>query len=62
MRVRQREQGEVISRVGDILLNAATEFRLAYPMYMGRLPGAEKRLKGEMETNCDLRVLFEVWT
>ena len=60
MYVRQREQGEVISRIGDIFLNAATEFRLAYPTYMGQLPGAEKRLKEEMEANGDLRVFIEV--
>jgi len=62
MRVRQREQGEVISSIGDIFVNAATEFRSAYSTYMGRLPGAEKRLKEEMEANNDLRVFFEVWT
>jgi len=60
MYVRQREQGEVISRIGDIFLNAATEFRLAYPTYMGQLPGAEKRLKEDMEANGELRVFFEV--
>jgi len=62
MYVRRRERGEVISRIGGISLNAATEFRLAYPVYMERLPGAEKRLKEEMETNSDLRVFFGVWT
>ena len=62
MYVRQREQGEVVSRIGDIFLNAATEFRLAYPTYMGQLPGAEKRLKEEMDANHDLRMLLEVWT
>jgi len=61
MYVRQREQGEVISKIGDIFLNAATEFRFAYPTYMGQLPGAEKRLKEEMEANGDLRVFLEVW-
>ena len=62
MYVRQREQGEVISKIGDIFLNAATEFRFAYPTYMGQLPGAEKRLKGDMEANGDLRVFLEVRT
>lgn len=62
MYVRQREQGEVISRIGDIFLNAATEFRFAYPTYMGQLPGADKRLKEEMEANGDLRVFLEVWS
>ena len=62
MYVRQREQGEVISKIGDIFLNVATEFRYAYPTYMGQLPGAEKRLKGEMEANGDFRVFLEVRT
>ena len=61
MYVRQREQGEVISKIGDIFLNAAIEFRLAYPTYMGKLPGAEKRLKEDMEANGELRVFLEVW-
>ena len=62
MYVRQREQGEIISRIGDIFLNAATEFRLAYPTYIGQMPGAEKRLKEEMEINGGLRVFLEVCT
>ena len=61
MCIRKREEGEVISKIGDIFLNAASEFRLAYPTYMGQLPGAEKRLKEEMEANADLRVFLEVW-
>lgn len=60
MYVRQREQGEIISRIGDIFLNAATEFRFAYPTYIGQMPGAEKRLKEEMENNGALRVFLEV--
>ena len=60
MYVRQREQGEIISRIGDIFLNAATEFRLAYPTYLGQLPGAEKKLKEEVASNTDLRLFFEV--
>ena len=62
MYVRQREQGEVVSTIGDIFLNAATEFRFAYPAYMGQLPGAERRLRGEMEANGDFRVFLEVRT
>jgi len=60
MYVRQREQGEIVSRIGDIFLNAATEFRLAYPTYIGQLAAAEKRLKEETENNGDLRVFLEV--
>ena len=62
MYVRQREQGEVISKIGDIFLNAAADFRFAYPTYVGLLPGAERRLKGEMEANGDLRVFLDVRT
>jgi len=62
MYVRQREQGKVISKIGDIFLNAATEFRFVYPTYIGQLPGAEKRLKGDMEANSDLRAFLEVRT
>lgn len=60
MYVRQREQGEIISRIGDIFLNAATEFRFAYPTYLGQMPGAERRLKEEMENNGGFRVFLEV--
>ena len=60
MYVRQREQGEIVSRIGDIFLNAATEFRLAYPTYIGQLAAAEKRLKEETENNGDFRVFLEV--
>jgi hypothetical protein len=60
MYVRQREQGEIISRIGDIFLNAASEFRFAYPTYMGQLPGAEKKLKEETESNGDFRMFLEV--
>lgn len=60
MYVRQREQGEIISRIGDIFLNAATEFRLAYPTYIGGLAMAEKKLKEETENNGEFRVFIEV--
>ena len=58
--VRQREQSENILRIGDIFLNAATEFRSAYPTYIGQMPGAEKRLKKEMESNGAFRMFLEV--
>jgi hypothetical protein len=58
--VRQREQGEVISRIGDIFLEAATEFRLAYPTYIGHLPMAEKSMKDAMESNAEFRLFVEV--
>lgn len=60
MYVRQREQAPVIHGIGDIFLEAATEFRLAYPSYVGHLPLAEKRLKDEMEKNAEFRRFLEV--
>ncbi|OCH96297.1 Dbl domain-containing protein [Obba rivulosa] len=55
MYVRQREQAPIIQGIGDIFLDAATEFRLAYPIYVGHLPIAEKRVKDESEKNAELR-------
>lgn len=60
MYVRQREQAPVVHGIGDIFLEAATEFRLAYPIYLGNLPLAEKRSKDEMEHNAELRRFLEV--
>ncbi|KAL6309388.1 Dbl-like domain-containing protein [Sparassis latifolia] len=59
MNVRQREQAPVILGIGDIFLEAATEFRLAYPIYVGHLPVAEKRVKDEMEHNAEFRRFLE---
>lgn len=60
MYVRQREQAPVIQRIGDVFLDAATEFRLAYPIYVGHLPLAEKRMKEEIENNPEFRLFLEV--
>ena len=60
--VRQREQAPVIQRIGDILLEAATEFREFYPMYVGHHPLADKRLKDEIDRNPDFRLFIEVIT
>jgi hypothetical protein len=60
MYVRQREQAPVIQRIGDVFLEAATEFRWAYPIYIGHLPLAEKRLKDEMDNNAEFRLFLEV--
>ncbi|KAJ7623723.1 signal transducer [Roridomyces roridus] len=57
--VRQREQAPVIQRIGDIFLDAATEFRLAYPIYVGHHPLAEKRMKEELEVNSGFRLFVE---
>ena len=58
--VRQREQAPIIQKIGDIFLEAATEFRLAYPAFIGHYPAAEKRLKEEQEKNSELRMFLEV--
>ena len=60
--IRQREQGETISRIGDIFLDAATGFKSAYTAYIGHLAVAEGRLEQEMENNEYFRVFLEVWT
>ncbi|KAF7317883.1 hypothetical protein MKEN_00876200 [Mycena kentingensis (nom. inval.)] len=57
--VRQREQAPVIQRIGDIFLDAATEFRLAYPIYVGHHPLAEKRMKEELDSNPQFRLFVE---
>ncbi|KAJ7614669.1 signal transducer [Mycena polygramma] len=59
MYVRQREQAPVIQRIGDVFLAAAAEFRLAYPIYIGHHPLAEKRLKEEMDANPEFRIFLE---
>ncbi|KAK7686309.1 hypothetical protein QCA50_010533 [Cerrena zonata] len=59
MNIRQREQGPVIRDIGDIFLDAATEFRLQYPIYIGHLPNGEKRMKDELEKNADFRQFLE---
>ena len=58
--VRQREESPVILRIGDIFLNAATEFRYAYPTYIGHYPISEKKLKDETEANPEFRLFLEV--
>lgn len=60
MYVRQREQAPVIQRIGDVFLDAATEFRLAYPTYIGHHPLAEKRMKEEVDSNPEFRLFLEV--
>jgi hypothetical protein len=58
--VRQREQAPIIHGIGDIFLDAATEFRLAYPIYIGHFPITEKRMKDEIENNPAFRLFLEV--
>ncbi|KAG5653612.1 hypothetical protein H0H81_011984 [Sphagnurus paluster] len=59
MYVRQREEGTVIKNIGDIFFDAAFEFKLAYPAYIGHFPIAEKRLKDEMDINPEFRLFLE---
>ncbi|KAF8956940.1 CNH domain-containing protein [Flammula alnicola] len=59
MYVRQREEGPIILRIGDIFLQAATEFRFAYPTYIGHYPISEKRLKDETDANSNFRLFLE---
>ena len=61
MYVRQREEGPVIKRIGDVFLTAAAEFRTVYPIYVGHLPVAEKRIKDESESNAEFKRFLEVW-
>ena len=60
MAVRKREQAPIIQRIGDIFLNAAADFRQTYPIYVGHLPVAEKRVKDEAENNAEFRRFLEV--
>lgn len=60
MAVRQREQAPIIQRIGDVFLTAAADFRHAYPIYVGHLPVAEKRIKEEQESNVEFRRFLEV--
>ncbi|KAI0367587.1 Dbl-like domain-containing protein [Pilatotrama ljubarskyi] len=57
--VRQREQAPVIQGIGDIFLDAATEFRVTYPNYVGNLPVAEKRMKDELDKNAEFKRFVE---
>ncbi|CAL1714491.1 unnamed protein product [Somion occarium] len=59
LNIRQREQAPVIRDIGDIFLESATEFRLAYPIYIGHLPVAEKRMKDELEHNAEFRQFLD---
>lgn len=58
--VRQREEGPIILRIADIFLDAANEFRYAYPTYLVHHPTSEKRLKEELESNNAFRLFLEV--
>nr|XP_019015157.1 uncharacterized protein I206_01245 [Kwoniella pini CBS 10737]OCF53938.1 hypothetical protein I206_01245 [Kwoniella pini CBS 10737] len=56
--IRMREQ-PIIFFVGDLFLQAATEFRNIYPEYTGKLPQAELALSREMEDNLEFRLFIE---
>ncbi|KAF9038576.1 CNH domain-containing protein [Panaeolus papilionaceus] len=57
--VRQREEGPVILRIGDIFLEAAMEFKYAYPEYLGHYPISEKRLAEAIESNPAFNAFLE---
>nr|XP_019049461.1 hypothetical protein I302_03250 [Kwoniella bestiolae CBS 10118]OCF28391.1 hypothetical protein I302_03250 [Kwoniella bestiolae CBS 10118] len=56
--IRMREQ-PIIFFVGDLFLQAATEFRNIYPEYTGKLPQAELALTKEMDENPEFRLFVE---
>lgn len=60
IRERESAQRPLILSVGDIFLEAATEFRNMYPQYTGHLPQAESMLKKELDENSDFRLFCEV--
>ncbi|KAH7105901.1 Dbl-like domain-containing protein [Auriculariales sp. MPI-PUGE-AT-0066] len=59
MAIRKREQAPVVQWIGDIFLKAAQNFRKVYPVYVGHLPLAEKRVKEEQENNAEFRRFLE---
>ncbi|WVN89138.1 uncharacterized protein L203_104354 [Cryptococcus depauperatus CBS 7841] len=56
--IRTREQS-IIPFVGDLFLQAATEWRNVFPEYTGRLPQAEAVLSKELEENTEFRLYAE---
>ena len=60
MYLRQQEQSEVNSMIGDVFLNAVIEFRLTYTAYISKLPVVADRLKEEIENNKEFRGFLEV--
>jgi hypothetical protein len=60
LRRRQREENSMIEWVGDILLQAVTEFKTDYPRYIGHLGLAVRRLDEEMENNDHFCTFLEV--
>lgn len=57
--VRQREDGGIISTIGDGFLMAAADFRNLYPEYIGHLPRAEERLRKETQNNVNFRAFID---
>ncbi|KAJ9102459.1 hypothetical protein QFC21_002859 [Naganishia friedmannii] len=57
--IRKREEGGLLTTVGDIFLSAAADFRNLYPEYIGGLPKAEERLKIELNQNSNFRAFVE---
>ncbi|KAH8833423.1 CNH domain-containing protein [Flagelloscypha sp. PMI_526] len=57
--VRQQEQSLASQKVGDMVLEAADEFRLIYPNYIRGHPAAERRLVEEINSNINFRLWLE---
>ncbi|THU88758.1 Dbl homology domain-containing protein [Dendrothele bispora CBS 962.96] len=57
--VRQREGQYTIQRVGDILLNIATEYRQVYSVYLGLRTFAERKTRDELEENVQFKTFLE---
>jgi len=63
LRIRQREQAPVVRGIGDIFLDAVTtDFKEAYPTYIGYHSIAEKQVREELEKNPEFRLFVEVCT
>lgn len=58
--IRLREQSPLILTVGDILLEAATDFRSLYPEYMDNLTHADHILTTACEENRQFGAWLEV--
>jgi hypothetical protein len=60
LNIRQREQAPIIHGIGDIFLEAASEFRYAYTIYVGHFQVAEKKMKDEIVNNPMFRLFLAV--
>lgn len=56
---RQREDGAVVQRIGDVVTTAALDWRAAYTAYVAHYPLALARLKAEAESNARMQRFVE---